>query len=347
MKTTLPTPTKRLAALTASCCLAALVATGCSGSLGGEPMDEPTGDVPVGFATTVDTPRETDAPTRAANDDITTANIASMAVFAHYTGQTAWANWPDKYWWGNFMQHQQVVRSGSTWTYSPLKYWPNAAGDKLSFFALAPYDAPGMGGGTTGAAVEYTIPDRYKDQRDLLVATPLLDATKGTPLTFRMNHVLTKVECRIRSSEALTIEATSLYDVYTRGVHNCLTIPFSWDIYKDPHEMEDGADILTSISQNDRVEVPENTLTTLACFYMLPEMAETTYLQLIHLDGGAMVITRIPLPQGDDTVKWKPGGYLIYTVNIDKTVLTVTVTNGGGISWGGDGSNETIEGTKN
>lgn len=111
--------------------------------------------------------------------------------------------------------------------------------------------------------------------------------------------------------------------------------------------MEDGADILTSISQNDQVEVPENTLTTLACFYMLPEMTETTYLQLIHLDGGAMVITRIPLPQGDDTVKWKPGGYVIYTVNIDKTVLTVTVTNGGGISWGGDGSNETIEGTKN
>ena len=45
-----------------------------------------------------------------------------------------------------FMYNQNVYWSGTEWTYSPLKYWPNetlAAGaaedDKLSFFAYAPY----------------------------------------------------------------------------------------------------------------------------------------------------------------------------------------------------------------
>lgn len=52
----------------------------------------------------------------------------------------------------NFMYNQQVKGTSTTtgtgedavttysWTYSPVKYWPNDPGDKLTFFAYAPYD---------------------------------------------------------------------------------------------------------------------------------------------------------------------------------------------------------------
>ena len=49
----------------------------------------------------------------------------------------------------NFMYNQQVTKSGGSWTYEPVKYWPNEYGnkaqsddvDQLSFFAYAPYVA--------------------------------------------------------------------------------------------------------------------------------------------------------------------------------------------------------------
>ena len=49
----------------------------------------------------------------------------------------------------NFMYNQQVTKSGSSWTYAPVMYWPNEYGskaqsddvDQLSFFAYAPYVA--------------------------------------------------------------------------------------------------------------------------------------------------------------------------------------------------------------
>ena len=80
---------------------------------------------------------------------------SGFGVFAQYAGSTAWTSYTDKATTPfNFMWNQQVGwNAGSTaWTYSPVKYWPNAnqpADDKgaqgsvarsyLSFFGYAPY----------------------------------------------------------------------------------------------------------------------------------------------------------------------------------------------------------------
>ncbi len=80
-----------------------------------------------------------------------------FAVFAFNTGSSNWATAGSST-APNFMYNQQVKYSGSTWTYDPIKYWPNGIdaanaentpsntatdGDtpKLSFFAYAPYVA--------------------------------------------------------------------------------------------------------------------------------------------------------------------------------------------------------------
>lgn len=83
---------------------------------------------------------------------ITTASLktgdhkdAGFGVFAYYTDNTDYTQYATP----NFMYNQQVKwdDASGTWTYTPVKYWPNEFGstansddvDKVSFFAYAPW----------------------------------------------------------------------------------------------------------------------------------------------------------------------------------------------------------------
>ncbi len=105
-------------------------------------------------------------------DVITTSSLetgahktAGFGVFAYMKGTGGATDCYTTGTWNtstpNFMYNQQVIYSGSTWTYSPVKYWPNdfsttdvdnktgdteankaqgsVAAGKVSFFAYAPY----------------------------------------------------------------------------------------------------------------------------------------------------------------------------------------------------------------
>ena len=140
-----------------------------------------------------------------------------FGVFAYYTDNADFSVESKP----NFMYNQQVNGDGtgyapSTWTYSPIKYWPNEHGtnaasthvDKLSFFAYAPWvDALDKAAGTVkdgngSAATEgitamtgnntagyptltFTIPAKGEEQIDLLWAvaptSPLNENAQGTP----------------------------------------------------------------------------------------------------------------------------------------------------------------------
>lgn len=71
-----------------------------------------------------------------------------FGVFAYYTDDE---DFDEETSTPNFMYNQQVTGEGTTtgeegstattytWSYTPVKYWPNEADDKLTFFAYAPY----------------------------------------------------------------------------------------------------------------------------------------------------------------------------------------------------------------
>ncbi len=73
------------------------------------------------------------------------ASNNGFGVFAYYTDAADY-NSTTK---ANFMYNQQVTYSAGSWTYNPVKYWPNEHGtsatstdtDKLTFLAYAPYVA--------------------------------------------------------------------------------------------------------------------------------------------------------------------------------------------------------------
>lgn len=81
-------------------------------------------------------------------DDMNLKSLAThgFGVFATYSQTNAFSEAND-----NFMYNQQVTSGdeGATWTYQPVKYWPNptngqsADDQKVSFFAYAPYCKPG------------------------------------------------------------------------------------------------------------------------------------------------------------------------------------------------------------
>lgn len=95
-------------------------------------------------------------PSTGATNELGTAG-KEFGVIAYNTGSTDWAGTGNTV-TPNFMYNQKVsCTSGTTWTYAPIKYWPNGvdAGNntsgnpsktatqgteqKLSFFAYAPY----------------------------------------------------------------------------------------------------------------------------------------------------------------------------------------------------------------
>ncbi len=109
----------------------------------------------------------------------------------------------------NFMYNEQVSWSGSAWSYSPLKYWPEAT-NTLSFYAYAPYAADGSAidclttipsGGSADPKIGYTAATDYPTQgTDLLWAintnqSKPTSTPKETKLTF--NHACVRLGLKV------------------------------------------------------------------------------------------------------------------------------------------------------
>ncbi len=119
--------------------LAALVAVTFTGCQKDQVINQTSENTPIEFGTYVGRGAQTKVNTSI--DGLGDLAGKNFGVFAYYTEQVQYNpnNSPM-----NFMYNQKVigVQSGTTysWTYSPVKYWPNNPNDKVSFFAYAPYD---------------------------------------------------------------------------------------------------------------------------------------------------------------------------------------------------------------
>ena len=150
-----------------------------------------------------------------------------FSVFAYYTGSADFSATATP----NFMFNQNVTSTdGTTWTYSPVKYWPNndsntTSGsstftDKLSFFAYAPYVAAGADGATSNAVithvtantatgdpkVTYAIAANPANSIDLLYSDADLknktkqDYTITSKVTFTFKHALSRLEFLVQGA---------------------------------------------------------------------------------------------------------------------------------------------------
>lgn len=198
-----------------------LALTGCSKDEAGNDSDAP---VPVRFE--AGSPEVFKSRTEINTlDDLKDPekNPNGFGVFAYYTGASGWGDVGSST-TPNFMYNQQVTYS-SGWTYTPVKYWPNADGEKVSFFAYAPYTSNTTGFSTNTAAGAPIISYTWGTTNDLLYDKQI-DQVKGTvssAVTFTFKHALAKVEFKIRrkdnSGPPVTLKSLSI-GLYTSGTFN-------------------------------------------------------------------------------------------------------------------------------
>lgn len=159
-----------------------------------------------------------DAQTRGAVTDNNTLTTNGFGVFATYTGTNDYStnNYSGKM---DFMYNQQVTSSNGSWTYSPLKYWPNNDGDKLSFFAYAPYNVDGVTlsdkAKTGNPTITFKVQDNVADQKDLTVdaQTNQTKPAVSKNVTFTFKHVLARVGFNVEAMfDKVNTDATGSKD---------------------------------------------------------------------------------------------------------------------------------------
>ncbi len=99
-----------------------------------------------------------------------------------------------------FMDKVWLTKEESGWTYSPLRYWPEGFGNKLSFFACYPMkEAPGDNDlqiSTTDGEIllEYTRPSNESAEIDIMVSNvPAIEKTENGKVSLPISHLLTNL----------------------------------------------------------------------------------------------------------------------------------------------------------
>lgn len=213
--------------------LCSLLLAACGSDDGTSPANTATGTSgtqPIMFSAGMGAGKQ--AATRAANEINSNSDLSAKGGFGVFGCYTGLHRYSDSNVHPDFMYNEHVTGNvdGTTWTYSPLKYWPNGEGETssgsvtgenphyVSFMAYAPYsDNNGTNPDTNPAG--YCIPSfslqgeignpwltyrlieqaHINKQVDLLYAKhsntyPILDLTKPTDpnskVTFQFEHAL-------------------------------------------------------------------------------------------------------------------------------------------------------------
>ena len=162
------------------------------------------------------------AQTRASVVTTETLGVDGFGVNAYYTGQNNYAAGAEL----NFMQNTKVTynKGNQKWEYSPVKYWPNNSGDKVSFFAYGPY-AKNTGDNNitqNGTSLGFVVPAEVKNQVDLIYNTNYngtIDQTKPSVeelIHFQFGHALSRISLTVEAAVDEVANGNNLLDGNTR-----------------------------------------------------------------------------------------------------------------------------------
>lgn len=187
-------------------------------------VDQVNPETPIEFGTYLGRAAQTKAGVATLNDGTYGLQKTGFGVYAYYTEQNTMGASATP----NYMSNQRVEWSTSKWEYSPVKYWPNNTGDKVSFYAYAPYEdgkdpnstnisSVPANTATGEPAIGFTVNNTVTAQTDLLYATALKDQTKPQKYTdkttFTFNHALSRVAFSVQlMADAVNGDATGTID---------------------------------------------------------------------------------------------------------------------------------------
>ena len=149
----------------------------------------------------------TGTQTRATVADNASVQRDGFGILAYPTGTATWAGSEET---PNFMYNQQVTYSDGTWSYSPLRYWPNNTTDKTTFFAYAPYATPGNGitlsdkTAKGNPEIYFTANRNPSSMVDLLTDETQTNKTSAAgTVNFKFSHILSRVNLAAKLATTL------------------------------------------------------------------------------------------------------------------------------------------------
>ena len=220
---------------------------------------------------------------------LTTENLTAFGLLAYRHASNSAITTPD------FMYNVQVSKSGGTWLTNPEYEWPDN-GDKLDFYAYAPYNGAGISlssSSTTGEpTINFTMQTAADNQIDLITAKAVdrdnTNASSGVSLTF--GHALTTVKFVKDANLTGTISSITIKGLYTTGT---LTIGGSWSF--------------TGAATN--FSPAENT-----SYMMIPQtFGSSASLEVTYVEGSKTQ----KLVYSLNEVTWQAGQTITYTISSD------------------------------
>lgn len=149
----------------------------------------------------------------------------SFGVFAYNTKDATWETSASTA-TPNFMFNQKVDFDGTTYTYSPMKYWPTA--DKISFIAYHPYNENGVN--TTYKNTSTGLPQidftAESAKVDFLVSGVANDLNQKT-VALKFQHALSKIQFTgkdvVSGVTTTTITKVTITGVKKTATYDCAT----------------------------------------------------------------------------------------------------------------------------
>ncbi len=188
---------------------AALTMTSCSNDEINAPQQS-QGNNAIEFSTYLGRNAQGSRGTETSTTSIQNSGFGVLAYYTENANFSADTNKP------NFMWNQKVTYSNSAWSYTPVKYWPTKVGDKVSFFAYAPYVENGKdtvielsGKSATGTpTATITLPDDPSQTIDFVAAVQMNkthdnSASANNNVSFTLKHEMTRVKVQAKLDKSV------------------------------------------------------------------------------------------------------------------------------------------------
>ena len=230
-----------------------------------------------------------------------------------------------------------MEKNGDSWTYSPIKYWPNNDSDRISFVAYAPYVDEGAGSNPSFSGnkvaghpiLTYTLPLTETGKQDFLVGNCLNKKSSDGVVALTMKHALTQVKFKIKNSETATFDAvltgleilmpaTGALSFKTSPVSGDFNGVFTWGSY--------GAQttLTADVTLGNGTTVPlDGTAKEVASFYLFPlgdpsslatpQLTYTISKKSPNPEEPVTLTVPVSLPA---TPAWKPGESINYVISV-------------------------------
>lgn len=257
-------------------------------------------------------------------DNATMYEEMSVTAFVY----PASGSWPSAFTGGSATSYMRTVRVKKSEAWSTGYLWPGAA-RRISFFAVAPYDSPGLtrltdGSGSTLPYLSYAVPAGVADQKDLLVAASTdRPGNTNAAEALTMKHALTAVRF-VTGDDMLagTVSKITLKGVYSTG-RLPLQASAAW---YDLGGTTSFAQTFSPEAVAPDPQVPDTPLTPeTATFMMLPQTLPTNAkIEVVYKDK--LTNTQRTLTANIAGKTWPMGKTVTYRISTSSIVVTPTLT---------------------